>query len=754
MKIKDIVNRDLVNLTNCENEPIHIPGSIQPHGFLLGLKIVDLTIDFCSGNSFEFTGLRYEQLLGKSFELVFGEAETNDLKNFISVPDHSYMAPLEIRLAGKAFNCTIQTNPEIFIVEFEPVFTEKAVIADIYQQTRQFTSYLQKASTLQALCQSVADETRTLTGYDRVMIYRFDGDYNGEVFAESKIEDVEPFLGLYYPHTDIPVQARELYIKNLLRLIVDVNYMPVPVYTTDDTANKNLDLSLSTLRSVSPIHIQYLHNMGVGATLTISLMHEQRLWGLIVCHHYSPRYINSNTRIAAQLQGFFLTSQIIARQAIHESDVARNVNKALDELLAHIFNTNSISFESIIRQPQLLRLTNAASVIITADDKIYSHGPVPPEDEIKKLINWLQTYSSPTGFSTSNLSKLYPDAKKWCDVMSGILFQSLGSGVNNCIIWCRAEALQEVHWAGNPEKAIIKDENGLSPRKSFELWKEVKKCESNQWQKPELIASTNFANAMEKHVHMLFLSKEELKYRKLSEKFKEANAELENLNWIGSHDLKEPLRKIQLFASRILDEEHEGATDSIFNSVKRMSESAKRMQTLIGDIVSYSKLSHVEDEFELIDFSKVVKSVINDLNFEINEKNAVIEYGDLPIVKGIDFLLQQLMVNLIRNALKFSRTGTAIYITINYSEEDRLPAEFRSTDTYFKIVVSDNGIGFHNKHKETIFKVFQRLHSISEYSGSGVGLALCKKIIQSHNGYITAEGTPGIGAAFSLYFPK
>jgi chemotaxis family two-component system sensor kinase Cph1 len=313
------------------------------------------------------------------------------------------------------------------------------------------------------------------------MIYRFDEDYNGEIFAESRIETVEPFLGLHYPHTDIPIQARELYVKNLLRLIVDVNYTPIPIYTIDDTEKKNLDLGLSTLRSVSPIHIQYLHNMGVGATLTISLMHENRLWGLIACHHYSPKYINSNTRIAAQLQGHFLTSQIAVRLGAEEYDVSKKVNKALDELLAQVFSTTSVSSDKIINEPALLTLTNAGSVIIAIDDKLYSQGSVPPDDEIKKLINWLQTYSSPTGFSTSNLSKLYPDAKKYCNILSGIIFHSLGNDPNNCIIWCRPEALQEVHWAGNPDKAIIKDEKGLSPRKSFELWKEVKNCESKEW---------------------------------------------------------------------------------------------------------------------------------------------------------------------------------------------------------------------------------------------------------------------------------
>ncbi|HSU51506.1 MAG TPA: ATP-binding protein [Segetibacter sp.] len=753
MAFKDIVNRDLVNLTNCEHEPIHIPGSIQPHGFLLGLKMPDFTIDFCSGNSFNFIGLRYEQLLGKSFELVFGEAETNRLKNYISLRDRSSSAPLEIKVADKAFTCTIQTNTEITILELEPVSTEDLLVSDIYRQTKQFTSYMERASTLQALCQSVADETRAITGYDRVMIYKFDEDYNGEVFAESKIESIEPFLGLHYPHTDIPAQARELYIRNLLRLIVDVNYTPVPIYTIDDTANKNLDLSLSTLRSVSPIHIQYLHNMGVGATLTISLMHEDRLWGLIACHHYSPKYINNNTRIAAQLQGHFLTSQISVREGAEEYAVARSVNNALDDLLSQLFTANSISFEKIVQDPALLAVTNAASVIIAVEDKIYTQGNVPSNDEIRKLINWLQTFSSPIGFSTTNLSKLYPDAIKACPSMSGIIFHYLGSGANNCIIWCRPEALQEVHWAGNPEKAIIKDEKGLSPRKSFELWKEVKKCESNQWQKPELAAAANFANALQKHVHMMFLSKEEEKYRKLSEKLKEANAELENINWIGSHDLKEPLRKIQLFASRILEEEQESASEMIFNSVKRMNESAKRMQTLLADILSYSKLSHVEDGFESVDISNLIKNVIKDLSFEISEKNAIIECGDLPTVKGVPFLLQQLLVNLLRNALKFSKAGTVPHVMIYY-KDDYPPIELESNNLFYKIVISDNGIGFDNQHKDHIFKVFKRLHDNSDYSGSGIGLALCKKIMQSHNGYITAEGSPGIGANFSLYFPK
>lgn len=457
MKLKDIVNRNLVNLINCEHEPIHIPGSIQPHGFLLALKVDDLVIDYCSGNCFEYIGMPYEYLIGKSFALVFGDSETKNLITHISSRDDTSTSPLNMKLVGKSFTCTMQKNGDIVLVEFETRSEEKIAITDIYRQTKQFTFYMQSARSLQMLCQSVADETRAITGYDRVMIYRFDKDYNGEVFAESKAESMEPFLGLHYPQTDIPVQARELYIKNMVRLIVDVNYIPVPVYTMDDVFNKNLDLSYSILRSVSPIHIQYLQNMGVAATLSISLIHDNRLWGLIACHHKSAKNISCDTRIAAQLQGHFLTSQISVRQLAEEYEVAKKVNKSLEDLLAQVFSSESIEFNQLIRQPELLSLTNAAGVIILVDGKIYSQGKVPPEKEIRSLADWLFIHHQQTALSTSNLSAVYPDAGRGCNSASGIIYQSLGGRPGNGIIWCRPEALQEVNWGGNPQTAITKD---------------------------------------------------------------------------------------------------------------------------------------------------------------------------------------------------------------------------------------------------------------------------------------------------------
>jgi len=267
MKIKDIVNRDIVNLTNCDQEPIHIPGSIQPHGFLIAFSEVAV-IEYCSANTESFIGLTPPQLLTRDLKTVFGEAIATDITTYTQSLTTSVAAPLVIEFNKQKFNVNIHKSHPVWIAEFEKQDVTAPRISVVFDQTIQFVKYMQQTQTLQQLCAKVAEEIQALTGYDRVMVYRFDKDYNGEVFAEVKRDDLESFLGHHYPHTDIPVQARQLYIKNLLRLIVDVNYTPVPLYTVDNGQEKNLDLSLSSLRSVSPIHIQYLQNMGVGATLT------------------------------------------------------------------------------------------------------------------------------------------------------------------------------------------------------------------------------------------------------------------------------------------------------------------------------------------------------------------------------------------------------------------------------------------------------------------------------------------------------
>lgn len=751
MRIKDIVNRETINLTNCDQEPIHIPGSIQPNGFLIGLKHDSLVIDYCSANTEEFIGLAYASLLSKTFEEIFGTDAKNALLNYISSDRMLSSLLLKIKFFTKDFLCTVHRSGDTYVIEAELVNILGQQANEVYDNTSQFLSYMHTTHSLQELCSLVANGTRKITGYDRVMIYRFDENYNGEVFAESCREDLEPFLGLHYPHTDIPSQARELYMKNLLRIITDIDYKPVPIFTIDDSEDKNLDLSLSILRSTSPIHVKYLHNMGVGATLTISLIFKQKLWGLIACHHYSPKNISPELRLAAQLQGHFITSQIDVRQSNEEYAISRKVNAAFDKIVSFDLTGEIESLKVLIKQPELLALCNASGVSILFEGNVYSSGLTPDEEEIEYLSNYFAEKDNKTSFYTNKLFDLLPDYRSLCENVAGLIYHSfdIDASTNNCIIWYRPETEKEVTWAGDPNKSIVKDEKGLHPRKSFERWKEIVDCTSKPWLQPEIETASAYANGLQRQINLIKITREEQKYRQLSEMLKEANAELENMNWITSHDLQEPLRKLQLISSHLLSEEE--LPSHVHKSLSRLNLSAERMRTLLQDILKYTRIKYSEESFIRVDLKALVEEVIAE-NMNGEDTAATIQLGSLPEVTGIPFFLKQLFSNLISNSIKYAKEGIHPVIKITASNS---PKKFSKVEDrkFFVISVLDNGIGFEQKYSESIFNIFTRLHLASEYNGSGVGLALCKKIMKNHNGYITAISNPGVGTEIKLYFP-
>ncbi len=746
MKIKDIVNREIVNLTNCEHEPIHIPGSIQPHGFLLAFDQKSEIIRYCSGNISDYLGADFEQILQKKVSDVLGDPQMQSVRSYIKVKPRPNRLPLVLKLYHQKFSCSIHISNDVVILEGEPIADAEESTGTFYEQTSRFLSYMEETHTLQQLCQLVAEGTRELTGYDRVMIYRFDKEFNGEVFAESCIESVEPFLGLHYPHTDIPVQARELYMRNLLRLIADISYSPVPIYTVDDGSENTLDLSLSVLRSTSPIHIQYLQNMGVGATLTISLLHEGRLWGLIACHHYSAKTISPEIRLAAQLQGHFITSQIDIRQSNEEYAVARKTNAALEKLSALKLSQTRESLATIVSQREILDVCNASGVAILFDGNIYKSENTPDNAVIWELIKKIPEEVNP--FVTEAVSQFLSDQID-CSEVSGIVLHRLGT--SGFLIWFRPESLTEIHWAGDPAKAIIKNEKGLSPRNSFALYKETVKCRSKAWLQPEINSAANYAHLLQTHLNLIMLRDEENRNRELNRILQETNSELENINWISTHDLQEPLRKIQLNASKLLTLRSD--LPPVFDTgLRRMDVAAKRMQTLLIDIMRYMKLNHIEMESGSVDLNILLKDVLSEVADQAADKNAAIEIKELPTISGNVFLLQQLFVNLLLNAIKYSHPGRTPVIQITY--DGRKPyGDSSEKIIYESVTVTDNGIGFEPDFEKSVFKIFTRLQNASQYKGSGVGLALCRKIMTLHKGYIVAKSQPGIFASFTCYFP-
>jgi light-regulated signal transduction histidine kinase (bacteriophytochrome) len=755
MNLKNITNTDNINFTNCEAEPIHIPGSIQAYGYLLALNKIDNSIQYCSENCTTLFNKPLNQILSKPFSEFFNKEDADSFAAYSSKTEDAVM-PFAFSVGNQSFHVTAFSTAENIVMEFEPFSPEGLELPDLFFQTKRFAYYIEKSNNLQMLCQDVANETRKITGYDRVMIYRFDNDYNGQVFAESKIDSIEPFLGLYYPATDIPAQSRESFYLNQIRMLADVHATNVPLYAADQNAdNSSLDLSLGMLRSSSPMHIQYLKNMGIGATFTIALINHGKLWGLIACHNYAPKHIPYHVRLGAQLQGVFLSSQIDVRQVADEFELVKETDKKLDTLQKLLTGSEqSLAQEQTL--DQLKNLLNADAVVIVFKETFYKNGQLPQDEKLNDLMNWLETSVDNDIFQTSKLGDSYPQSAELGSQIAGLVYLPIGEHSKNGIAWIRQEVEKTVNWGGNPSKSmnINFDNQSLSPRKSFALWKEAVKGQSLAWKKPEIKAATVICSYIQHQFHLADMQAEELRYLNLNERLKIANEELFNMNWISTHDLKEPLRKIQIFASIILQKQTE-IPEWIITNILRMQSSAARMQNLIDSMLSYTKVINEEKKLVHIDLNELLEEIQADLKESIEEKGGRLQWENLPVIKGTAFLIKQLFENLINNSLKFTKEDKPPVVTISsqFIDEKTMQENWPNSEhDYCKITVVDNGVGFNPAYKKDLFKMFQRFHD-QQYIGTGIGLSICQKIAEAHEGFIEAEGEEGKGAAFNIYLP-
>ncbi len=386
-----------IDLDNCAREPIHIPGSIQPRGVLAVVREPDFEVRQVSANVADLLGRPVEAVLGRHLSALIGAEQAVRVEQAASTfGDLRQRNPLEcvIDVAGepREFDAILHRGSGgVLLVEFEIAYGERPFsFPNTYQAVRGSVEELNRATTLTELYDTAARAVRDLTGFDRVMVYRYDEDYNGEVVAESKHEDLNSFLGLHYPSTDIPAQARAVYEKSWLRLISDVDYTPVPLVPTIDPASGTpLDLTHATLRSVSPIHVEYLQNMGVHASMSISLLRYGRLWGLIACHHYGgPHLPPFASRAAAEFLGSTLSLRLVDQ---FEDDQLHNRLTAyavLAKLTAATLNDSEPLATALLGAPNLLELVPADGVVVDIQGDRQERGSVPPPDVVAAVIDW------------------------------------------------------------------------------------------------------------------------------------------------------------------------------------------------------------------------------------------------------------------------------------------------------------------------------------------------------------------------------
>ena len=478
-----------VDLTNCDREPIHIPGSVQPFGFLLTV-LSDFTIVIASDNVADYLGADYSNVLQRPLSEVFSEAAVAAIRarvDYLSGPDAvERMFGVELQSGGKLFDVAVHFSGAYLIVEAEPSVVEPDVNSG--EMVRLMLGRVRKTNGLTELAQESARQLKILNGFDRVMVYRFHPDGSGEVIAEVASSGLEPFLGLHYPASDIPKQARILYQRNWLRIISDINAKPALLTATASHSAPLLDLSMSVLRSVSPIHVEYLRNMGVGASMSVSILRDGKLWGLFACHHYSPRHISFERRTAAELFGQMFSWILEGRE--REGDVAyearaHQVQERLMESAASRAHGHRPITEFI---GDYRRMIACDGIAVWSEGEITLDGETPTESEVKDLINFINRTSPGRICASGEIAKVYAAGESFRDRAAGFLAIPISRMPRDCLIFFRREILRSVNWAGDPNKVYSEGPLGsrLTPRKSFELWQEVVSGQSKPWSQADL----------------------------------------------------------------------------------------------------------------------------------------------------------------------------------------------------------------------------------------------------------------------------
>jgi diguanylate cyclase (GGDEF)-like protein len=475
----------------CAKEQVQFIQRIQSHGLLFVLSEPDLIVRQVSDNVFAHLGVSSQSVLGVSFEAILRSQQFNSFQYQMVTGEPTYSALLSLPVGRKkiAMHCVSHRQDGVLIVEMEPV--EGGYSLDplnIDHHVRDPLSFMSAASDIRELSRIAAGEIRRLSGFHRVMVYRFDEEWNGEVIADDVIASPISYLGLRFPASDIPPQVRQLFLVNRLRMIADVAAIPVDIVSGGGPGTGTpLDLSRSLTRWPASVHLEYLHNMGVQASLTLSVVVEDRLWGLITCHHSEPRRLDHSSRSVCALIAEAFASQVNLRIDNEGLQARLASRKLLETCIAKIEATESIFAADAFQANSLLELLDADGIIANIDGFVSYEGVTLKEDLLLPVISVLRDLSL-RGISTSDsLSHLYSAAASYSATASGALYIGLANGSSDYLLLLRRELIQTVVWAGDPDASVSADAQGqLHPRSSFAAWHQTVRGRSRPWRELEI----------------------------------------------------------------------------------------------------------------------------------------------------------------------------------------------------------------------------------------------------------------------------
>ncbi|WP_193199228.1 ATP-binding protein [Nostoc sp. MG11] len=751
------ITAQATSLTNHDRKPIHLPGSIQPHGVLLALS-TELEILQVSNNTQEYLGKEVKDLLGQPLNCLLDTQHIEAVKQCLEKKIGSAVAfKVSITTLNnqRYFDAIAHHTEEAVILELEPTDSKSELsFLSFYALASEAIAKMQSTSNLIEFLHLAAQEVQKITGFDRVMIYQFDSQGAGSVIAEVKREDLSPYLGLHYPATDIPSPARELYTRSFLRFIPDVTTQPVKLVPAENpTTHQHLDLSYSVLRSFDSCCAEYHQNMGVAALMVLSLIQEQQLWGLISCHHQTPKYIPYEVQKMCELLGQIVSSELAHKISHSEWDYKVKLKSLQSEFLESISQADNFIDALIKPEIRLLDLVSASGAAVCLDNEITLVGITPDIAQVHALIEWADNQSDNL-FATDSLPKLYPEATAFKNTASGLLLLRISKVRRYCILWFRPEVIQTVHWAGNPNAAMIEVDGNitLSPRKSFEQWQQTVRLTSLPWIPCELDSAIALKNAI---VGIVLSKADEL--AKINQELERSNRELASFAYAASHDLKEPLRGIYNFSTVLLEDYVQVLDDYGIECLQTVLNLSVRMETLINALLRLSQLGQAQLRKQPTDLNELLDQVID--VFRASRQDC--ELVDiriprpLPIIQCDKVLVNEVFSNLIGNAFKYNDKPDQ-WVEIGYLDGGVEGQGDRGDEVKIKphnqfpvFYVRDNGIGIPEHHLETIFRLFKRLHSQEKYGGgAGAGLAILKKIVELHDGQAWVESSVGVGSVF------
>ena len=753
-----------IDLTNCDREPIHIPGLIQPYGFLLCLDTQTRLVVMASTNTENLLGIAPQVLVGGGLgQLMEPEQLLAVERLWPSVTEQARLLGVRLdRVLNRPYyKLILHRYDDLLWVEGEPVADNSVSAFDLSSLNLAMGSLLSATTTLE-MCEVAAKQVRALTGFDRVAVYRFAPDDSGEVVAEAVRADLPPWLGMRYPASDIPKQARAMYLKNWLRFIPDAAYVPVPLVPARHPGrNRPPDMTYAVLRSVSPIHLEYLHHLGSAATMTISLIEDGKLWGMITCHHQTPRLVSYELRDLCQFLGRTMSALLKTKQQYDELAYRQHITQTQTRLFELVGTQLNFIDGLHLFSPTLLDVFDCAGAAICFAGEIIRLGHTPSPEQLADLLAWLREFApNDDVFHTDSYAQLNPAGRAIRGTASGILAIRLAQSPGEYIFWFRPEQLQTVTWAGRNEKnqTTVDGQIFLSPRQSFEAWKETVEDNAMPWQPMEIAAASDIRLFIS-DVRLKIFNELQARARRLTTlntELERSNDELDSFAYVASHDLKEPLRGIHNYALFLLEDYADKLDEEGVSKLQTLVRLSQRMEALIESLLQISRVSRQELNPQFTDLNQVLAAVLDLLGPRLEQTGTTVAVpAPLPTLRCDPVRLGEIFNNLLTNAMKYNNQAEK-HVVIGIVPTDQPPYHRPVDTTLFDVLyVKDNGIGIDSRHHESIFRIFKRLHSQEKYGGgTGAGLAIVKKMVEKHGGELWVESEPGQGATFYFTIPK